>query len=71
MKLLRKAEVLEMVGVSYPTIWRWVRAGSFPKPISMGERSMWVMDEVQAWILSLPRRQYGNGKNGKSLSPLR
>lgn len=71
MRLLQKAEVTEMVGVSYPTIWRWMRDGKFPRPVEMGERSMWIMDEVQDWMLSLPRRQYGAEKNGKPLSPLR
>ena len=39
--------------VSQATIWRWVRAGKFPKPFTMGDRcTVWDADEVDAWIAS-------------------
>jgi predicted DNA-binding transcriptional regulator AlpA len=38
MKLLRKSEVLDMVGVSYPTIWRWIREGRNSALGSIGGR---------------------------------
>ena len=31
LRLLSKAEVLERVGVTYQTIWRWMVAGTFPR----------------------------------------
>ena len=64
MRLLRKSEVLEMVGVSYPTIWRWVRDGKFPAPRTIGATTAkdgvvrWVESEVRAWIEDLPKREY-------------
>jgi prophage regulatory protein len=71
MRLIRKAEVLEMVGVSYPTIWRWMRAGVFPKPLATINRSMWIEQEVADWIASLPRRQFKGEKNVKPISTFR
>jgi prophage regulatory protein len=62
MKLLRKSEVLEMVGVSYPTIWRWVRDGKFPAPREIGGKDVravrWVQSEIEAWMEALPTRVY-------------
>ena len=69
MRLLRKAEVLEMVGVSYPTIWRWVRDGKFPAPRTIGATGAkdgavrWVEAEVCAWIEGLPKREYAGRGN--------
>ena len=37
---LRISEVLDRVGVSRPTIYRWVATGEFPKPISIGANSV-------------------------------
>ncbi len=58
MRLIRKAEVLEMVGVSYPTLWRKMRKGEFPLPRRMGIADnspvRWVSTEIQEWIDKLP-----------------
>ena len=55
-KILRRAEVLEIVGVSNPTLWRWIRDGNFPSQIIMSPgRVGWIASEVQAWIESRPR----------------
>lgn len=68
MKLLRKSEVLDMLGVSYPTIWRWVRDGKFPAPREIGATDgkdgtvRWVQSEVEAWIKGLPQRAYSQAK---------
>ena len=34
--LLTKGEVLELVGVSYPCLWSWIRDGKFPPGRSIG-----------------------------------
>src|SRR6478672_6963776 len=43
--LLSKRQVLAIVGVSYPTIWAWMRQGTFPRSRAVGGRSMWVSTE--------------------------
>jgi prophage regulatory protein len=33
------------------TLWRWVNAGTFPKPVKLSERvTAWRVADVQAWI---------------------
>lgn len=50
-RLIRLPEVIHLTGMSRPSIYRMVAAGSFPAPIKLSERSSaWVHAEVQAWI---------------------
>ena len=36
---------------SAPTLWRKVKAGTFPKPVKLSERiTAWNVGEVRAWI---------------------
>lgn len=38
-------------GKSRATIWRWVRAGLFPKPRRIGPNSIgWLASEINAWV---------------------
>jgi prophage regulatory protein len=33
------------------TFWRWVKDGSFPKPVKLGERiTCWRVGDVRAWL---------------------
>ena len=55
-KILRRAEVLALLGVSGPTLWRWVRDGNFPSQIIMSPGSVgWLASDVENWIASRPR----------------
>jgi predicted DNA-binding transcriptional regulator AlpA len=57
LRLLTKPEILLIAGgVSYVTLWSWVRAGTFPRSRVVGGKSMWRSDEVQAWLDALPVR---------------
>ena len=48
---LRISEVIRRVGVSRPTIYRWVAAGEFPKQISIGANSVvWLESDVTKWM---------------------
>ena len=50
-RFLRISEVLDRVGVSRPTIYRWVAAGEFPKQISVGGNTVvWVESAVSSWM---------------------
>ena len=38
---------------SAPTLWRKVKAGTFPKPIKLSERvTCWKVSEVRAWMIA-------------------
>lgn len=62
--LLRLPAVLQLVGVSKSTLYRWAEAGMFPKPRALTPtRSTvaWSAAEVQAWIadkLTTPTGQH-------------
>ena len=57
--ILRPPEVLIRTGLSRTTIWRRVRAGTFPAPIELGENSIgWPASEIAAWLENQPRRTY-------------
>jgi predicted DNA-binding transcriptional regulator AlpA len=57
LRLLSKREVVERIGVSYPTIWRWMRAGTFPRGLAVGERTMWRSDDIAGWLANLQQRR--------------
>ena len=52
-RILRLPEVLQAVGVSTATLYRWVEEGHFPGAVQLGKNSVgWRASEVQAWIES-------------------
>lgn len=53
--MLRFGDVIRRTGLSRSTIWRRVRAGTFPAPISLGENSVgWPSNVIADWIASRP-----------------
>lgn len=57
--ILRFAQVREKTGLSRATVYRRIRAGTFPAPLDIGDgdsRSLgWLADEIDAWIADRPR----------------
>ena len=50
-KILRRKQVMELVGLSYTTVWRLEKAGDFPARIKLGKSSVgWHLNEVEAWL---------------------
>lgn len=49
-RLINTRQLLTMWPVSQMTLWRHVKAGTFPTPINVGRRRYWKLDEVMAWI---------------------
>ena len=63
-RLLSKADVLDKVGVTYPTIWKLMRQGTFPRSVVVGGKVAWLEHEVDEFIAKLPRRRlkgHGDG----------
>jgi predicted DNA-binding transcriptional regulator AlpA len=52
LKLIRKSEVARHLGVSPWTVDRWVKAGTFPRPIFVSDRApaRWRVVDVAAWL---------------------
>jgi len=51
MRILRMKMVIEITGLARSTVYKYIAEGIFPKPITLGGRSVgWVESEVFAWI---------------------
>lgn len=52
MRIIRLKQVTDSTGLARSTIYKYIAEGNFPKPVSLGERSVgWVEKEVHDWIL--------------------
>lgn len=55
-KIIRKARVRELTGLSDSSIWRKETLGDFPLRVRLGACSVgWFENEILAWIETLPR----------------
>jgi predicted DNA-binding transcriptional regulator AlpA len=57
-RLLFKKQLLEVVPLSFPTIWKMMRAGTFPRRLVVGGKTAWHLHEIEAWMKALPQRRY-------------
>ena len=54
LNLLSREEVKRRVSLSTATLYLRIKAGSFPRPVRLGEnRVAWVESEIDAWINAL------------------
>ncbi len=59
-KIIRPKALSKQIKKSRVQIWRDVRAGEFPAPVSLGPNSIgWYEDEIADWLASRSRRTYG------------
>jgi prophage regulatory protein len=50
-RIIRKPELLSMIGLSDPTIFRMEKAGRFPKRLRLGGNSCgWLESEILEWL---------------------
>jgi predicted DNA-binding transcriptional regulator AlpA len=58
-RLMSRGELCRLLGLSYPTIWSMMRAGTFPRPLRIStNRVAWLRSEVLAFIRNLERQEY-------------
>ena len=63
-RILRLPEVKRRTGLSRTTIYVRIKAGAFPKHISLGARSVgWLESEIEAWIAARVEDSRIPGKN--------
>jgi predicted DNA-binding transcriptional regulator AlpA len=53
-RLLDRNELQRMIPFTYPTIWKWMREGNFPRAKNTGGKITWLESEVEEWIKSRP-----------------
>ena len=55
-KILREPEVLERVGISRSTLYRWIKSGDFPEPVQLGPPGSrakgWFEEDIEEWLRS-------------------
>jgi excisionase family DNA binding protein len=56
-QLISTEEVLELTGVDYSTIWRWMAKEEFPLARQAGGTLRWLRSEIDEWINDLPKNQ--------------
>ena len=61
-KFLAKQEVLRRIPITGPTLWHWSRTGRFPQPRFIGNRTVWIENEVEEWMRTRPTRNYKAAK---------
>ena len=50
-RFLRLPEVLNLVGVTRSTLYRWMEAEMFPRQISVGGNTVvWAVSDVTKWM---------------------
>ncbi|GLO43962.1 helix-turn-helix transcriptional regulator [Pseudomonas putida] len=53
MRIIRMKEVVDLTGLARSTIYKYIAEGTFPKPVSLGDRCVgWVHSELHDWILA-------------------
>ena len=49
--ILRLKDVKQRIGLSRSTIYQRISEGTFPKPISLGDRAIgWLDSDVDGWL---------------------
>lgn len=51
---LTDLEVASRYSISRPTIWRWAKAGKFPKPKKLNGSARWKLEDLEVWEENLP-----------------
>ena len=65
--MLRAPEVVARTGLSRTTIWRRVRAGTFPAPVELGVNSIgWPASAITDWLGNRPHRTYGAERSSEA-----
>lgn len=48
--LMRVEQVCDVTGFRKPTIYEWMRKGTFPRPIKIGRSARWASNDIEDWI---------------------
>lgn len=51
MKIININELVNILGVSKTTLWRWRKEGDFPEPIILGKNIIvWKESQIEEWL---------------------
>jgi predicted DNA-binding transcriptional regulator AlpA len=57
-RLIPKKELLQLVQLSFPTVWKMMIAGQFPRARQIGGKTVWLKSEIDQYLAALPLRPY-------------
>jgi predicted DNA-binding transcriptional regulator AlpA len=63
-RLLDRNQVLDKVNLTYPTVWKLMLEGAFPRSVAIGGKTLWVETEIDEYIARLPRRRLKGDTTG-------
>lgn len=50
-RFIRPKNLAEELGISMPSLWRWVKAGKMPKPVKLSPRvAAFSTEEINQWL---------------------
>ncbi|WP_084251046.1 helix-turn-helix transcriptional regulator [Sphingomonas pruni] len=59
-RVIRRKELLSIIGISRSTLYDWMASGTFPRPIRLGRRAVgWRSKDISDWLEKLPSRLSG------------
>ena len=51
LQIIRLPAVMQMIGMSKPSVYAMIKQGKFPRQIKIGAKaSGWVLSEIEQWI---------------------
>lgn len=54
MHFLKDRQVAARLGISRPSLWRWVKDGRFPRPVKLGPAvTRWRLSDIEKFEASL------------------
>jgi predicted DNA-binding transcriptional regulator AlpA len=65
-RLIDRHEVLRRVPATWDIVYRLMKANAFPAARVIGGKSVWLENEIEAWVVSRPMR----GKPPRGRLPL-
>ena len=61
LSILRRKQVQARTGLARSTIYHYIQAGTFPRPIPLGPRAVgWLESDVSNWIAERVQMARGN-----------
>ena len=58
--LVNRRVLRQLIPASDMTVWRWERAGKFPKRIAINGRNYWRKDEIDDWLICHSENRLGH-----------
>ncbi len=55
---IRMKEVIKVMGMAKPTIYRRIAEGDFPKPTKVGRNSLWHVPTLMEWVNDQEEAKY-------------